>query len=482
MPKWPGFVGGAGTASTLVGAGEDTVNLYVERLPKDATNEAALLPTPGFRYWGMATTDVGTRAMVSIANNRLFAVIGAGLWEFDVNGNATRRGTVSLDANPAQLAYNGVVGGQMAIASGGNIFSYDLTTNVLSGPYLAGGYTHVAYASGFGLAFNSSTGKVNLSNLNNLTVWNAAQFFQRSLFADPWRAMFVDQNNLVWLVGTDSFEVWYNTGQGTQPWAPLSGLVGVIGIVGPFAYAVAQVGNVWLSRNQAGQGLLVQTRGGAPESVSSRAMATAVAGYSRNGGLADTEILHHQTDAHLFTNLTFPRGGTWCYDQTEQSWTRRGHWNPQTGRYDPWAPRCHVMAYGKHLTGDRTTGMIAEMDPSFATELDGTGIRRLRRTPALVSEKRRTSIDQIELLMDVGLADQTGQGAAPTVMLRISDDAGLTWGNELRASTGAAGAWRTRVYWTRLGLINHAVAEFTFSDPVPFRVVDAYVNNLESAA
>jgi len=480
MPPWPGFVGGAGTASTLIGAGEDAVNLYVERLPEDAANKAALLPTPGFRPWGVAT-DVGTRAMASIANSRLFVVIGAGLWEFDLNGTPTRRGTVSLDGNPAQFAYNGVVGGQLGIASGGNVYSYDLTTNVLSGPYLNGGYTHLAYASGFGLAFNPVTGKVNLSNLNNLTVWNAGQFFQRSLFADPWRCMFVDQNNLVWLIGTDSFEVWYNTGQGTQPWAPLSGLVGVIGIVAPFAYAVAQAGQVWLARNQAGQGLLVITHGGPPEALSSRAMASAVATYSRAGGLADTEIVHHQTDAHLFTNITFPRNGTWCYDHIEQSWTRRGRWNPQTGSYGIWTPRCHVMAFGKHLVGDRDTGTVAEMDVSFATELDGTGIRRLRRPPALIREKRRGPIDQLELLMDVGLADQTGPGAAPVVLLRVSDDGGRTWSNELRASTGPAGAWRTRVYWTRLGLFNHAVAEFTFSDPVPFRVVDAYVNNIEAA-
>jgi hypothetical protein len=481
MPKWKGFVGGTGVAQALSGAVEDTVNLYVERLPDDAANEAALLPTPGFQRWGSATTDVGTRAMVSIANNRLFAIIGAGLWEFDINGAGTRRGTVALDANPAQLAYNGVIGGQMGIASGGNIYAYDLTTNTLTGPYLNGGYTHIAYASGFGLAFNATTGKVNLSNLNNLTVWSAAQFFQRSLFADPWRAMFVDQNNLIWLIGTDSFEVWYNTGQGTQPWAPLSGLVGVIGIVGPFAYAVAQAGNVWLARNQAGQGLLVMTHGGPPESLSSRAMASAVTTYSRNGGLADTEIVHHQTDAHLFTNITFPRGGTWSYDSVEQSWTRRGKWNPATGSYAIWQPRCHGMAFGKHLVGDRTTGVIAEMDASFATELDGTGIRRLRRTPALLSEKRRAPIDQLELLMDVGLGVQSGQGAPPTVLLRVSDDGGRTWSNELRASTGAAGAWRTRVYWTRLGLFQHAVAEFTYSDPVPFRVVDAYLNNLEAA-
>lgn len=481
MPSWPSFIGGSGTTAAWSGSQEETINFYVETLPKSGTNEGALLPSPGFQAWSVAAPDVGTRALLSIANTRLFAIIGGSLWEFDSLGNAVRRAGLWGDPNPAQFAYNGVLGGQVGIASGGYIYSYDLTTNTLSGPYLSGGYTHIAFCGGFGLAFNGKTGKVNISALNDMTVWNAGQFFQRSLFADPWQAMWVDQNNLVWLCGTDSFEAWYNTGQGTQPFAPLSGLVGVLGIVGPFAYATAQVGNIWVSRNQAGQGLLVATQGGTPQLVSSQAMATAVSQYSRNGGLADTEILHRQTDHHIFSNVTFPRGGTWTYDHTEQVWTRRGQWDPKTNQYQMWAPRCHCLAFGKHLSGDRTSGILAEMDVAYSTELDGSGIRRLRRAPALLAEKKRAPIDQVELHLDVGIGPQQGQGAPPTALLRVSDDGGRTWSHELRASTGAAGASRTRVYWTRLGLYHDAVVELTYSDPVPCRIANAFLNNFEAA-
>jgi hypothetical protein len=244
---------------------------------------------------------------------------------------------------------------------------------------------------------------------------------------------------------------------------------------------MAQVGNVWLARNQSGQGLLVTSRGAAPEVISSRGMAWAVGAYSRDGGLADTEILHQTTDQHAFTHVTFPRSGTWSYDHLEQSWARRGQWQPASGTWGIWGPRAHVMAFGKHLVGDRTTGTLWEMDGAYSTELDGTGIRRLRRAPALISEKKRAPIDQLEVLLDVGLATLAGQGAPPILMLRVSDDGGRTWSNELRASTGAFGAWRTRVYWTRLGLFNDAVAEVSYSDPLPLRLVDAYLNNLEAA-
>lgn len=478
MPRWPGFVGGAEVAAAFSGSAADTVNWYVERLPSGES----LLPTPGYTAW-QTTTDAaqrGTRALLYVPA-RLFAVIGANFWEFNANGTSQRRGTVLNDGRLASLIYN-APSRQVGIASGGQVYSYDLVTGALTGPLLGGGYTHLGYAMSTGLALNPTTGRVNLSALNDLSTWNAGQFFQRSLFADPWQALFVDQNNLVWLIGTDSFEVWYHTGQGTQPFAPLSGLNGAVGIVGPWAWGSAQSGNVWLGRNQHGAGILMETHGGPPAPLSSRAMATAVTGYLRRGDLADTEILSHQLDAHAFSVVTFPAAGaTWAYDHLEQSWTRRGEWHPETGSYGVWAPRAHVHAFGQHLVGDRDTATIWALDPAVATERDGRGIRRLRVAPALVNERRRAPIDQLELLMDVGLGVQAGQGAPPEILLRVSDDGGRTFGNQLRASTGAAGAWGTRVYWTRLGLVQDAVIELTCTDPVPYRLVDCYVNNLEAA-
>jgi hypothetical protein len=257
----------------------------------------------------------------------------------------------------------------------------------------------------------------------------------------------------------------------------------MVGIVGPWAFSVAQVGNTWLARNAHGEGLVMATHGGPPTVVSSAALTAAVSGYNTDParGLLDTELFTHQWENHVFTAVTFPGAATWVYDHLEQAWARRGAWSPATGSYGVWGPRVQTTVYGHHLTGDRTTGQLADLSAAALTELDGAPIRRLRRAPALVNEKKRAPIDQLEILMDVGLGVQAGPGAPPTLLLRVSDDGGRTWSNELRASTGSAGAWRTRVYWTRLGLVNDAVIEVTYSDPVPCRLVDAYVNNLEAA-
>lgn len=478
MPKFPGFINGSNATQSITADAERTVNLYVEKMTSEAAaNGTALFPTPGFASWS-TVADVGARGFC-IAAGRLFGIVGPSLYEFFADGTNTKRGTVAQDANPAQIIYNGVVGGQLGIASGGSIYAYTLSSNILSSAILTGGYSHLAYASGFGLAFNGTTGKVNLSNLNDLTTFAAGTFFQRSLFADPWQAMFVDANNLIWLPGTDTFEVWYNTGVGTQPWAPLSGLYGRYGIAAPFAFAPSGSGNFWLARNPEGIGQFIVTRESAPQPISTYAVNTAVDSYLRTSRIDNTEVLLYQQAGHTFANIAFPSApATWTVDVETQSWAERGKWNSPLGRFDLWPPRVHCFAFGMHLVGDRSTGIIAKMDTTIATELDGTGIRRLRRTPGLIKEHERIPIDRLELLMDVGLWLSAGQGSDPQVMLRVSRDAGRTWGNERIAGVGRIGDWRKRVYWNRLGSSRDTVVEISYSEPTPFRIVDAYVNNM----
>jgi hypothetical protein len=119
------------------------------------------------------------------------------------------------------------------------------------------------------------------------------------------------------------------------------------------------------------------------------------------------------------------------------------------------------------------------MDTAIATDVDGNGIRRLRRTPGITAEGKRIPIDRFQLLMDVGVA---AQGQNPMAMMRLSEDGGRTWGNERQASVGRIGNYRQRVYWDQLGAPEDVVIECTWTDAAPTRVLGAWVNNLEQAA
>lgn len=476
--RWPGFCGGSAQAQSLTFQNERTVNLFVERAQsQSAKSPAALLPTPGFQAWSSVSDSVG-RAAIS-ADGRLFFVMGGAFYEFDINGTATKRGSVAQDGNPAQIVYNGPVGGQLLIASGTNAYCFVMATNAFS-QVLTGKATMIAYCKSYFLAFELGTGKVYLSAQNDGTSWSLTTFFQRSDFADRWQAMFVDGNNLVWLPGTDSFEVWsLSNPSATQPFAPLSGLVGRWGIAAPFGFGITTT-PYWLSRNPEGAGLVIRVGGSGAEPVSTYAVANVLSMYARTASITDAEVVLYQDSGHTFFNVNFPTANaTWTQELDSNIWAERGQWNSLKGAYDLWPARVHVYAFGKQLVADRKTGTIWQMDASFATDIDGTGIRRLRRAPALFAEDARRPIDQLLLKCDVGLGlagDDTVLGANPTVMLRTSRDGGITWGNARTASIGRIGMYRTRAYWTRLGILEDAVVEMTFSDPTPFRVVDAFIN------
>lgn len=480
--EWSAFIGGSATTQSLILGSERLVNGYIERAQSPgARHGAAIYSSPGFAQWAPAVATFGGRGAI-VAAGRVFFVIGSGLYEYDSNGVSTLRGTVATDAYPARLVYNGQVAGQLGIASGGNAYCLTLATNAFA-QVLTGDCTMLATVNGYGLAFDITTGRVRLSALNDITTWPGAVFFQRSLFPDPWQTMLVDQNGLIWLIGTESYEAWYfATAASTQPFAPLLGVQDRIGIAAPFAFGLCSAGLFWLAQTPEGIGRVVKVSGSKPETVSTYAVNAAIARYRRGPGIGDAEMLIYEQEGHLFVNVNFQAAqATWTYDTDGggDAWAERGTWNAARGDYDVWSPRCHVAAYGRNLVADRATGQISSMDVTLYTEINGAGIRRLRRAPIPMQEHQRQAIEQIEFLADVGVGLQSGQGSAPAVLLRLSPDGGNTWGNEHTAALGAAGQYGTRLIYRRLGAPANPVAEVTYSDPTPFRIVSAWINNQE---
>lgn len=490
MPKFENLIGGSGTTASAVLDSEETINYIVEKAQaRGALNaDGALLPVPGVTRWAPSVGPVGSRGFIYAADAHFLAVVGGRLLEYDVNGVATDRGAIAVDANPAILVYNGI-GGQVGICAGGEIKVFTLATNTLSGAVRSGGYTHLAFAGSYGFAFQATTGKTFVGTPNDLTLWDDGTFFQRSLFADPLRAIFADENNFVWTIGTETFEVRYNSGTGTQPWVPLTGLVGPYGIASPFGYGLSPAGNFWITRNAAGLGRFVVSSGGAPTPVGTYAINAQVDTFAAGAGISDAEVLVYDQGGHTTATVAFGAAQAMnpavpCalnYDVEGKTWTKRGRWNAAQAKWELWSPRCHVVAFGKHLVGDRSSGSIWLLDPLSAVDTDGGGIRRMRRTAQLNQEHQRRPIDVLEVVMDIiGPGVQApAPGSDPRIMLRQSRDGGRTWGNERTCGIGAVGKYRKRCTWTQLGAPADVVCEFTYSEPVPAAIVDGYLNHTE---
>ena len=77
--------------------------------------------------------------------------------------------------------------------------------------------------------------------------------------------------------------------------------------------------------------------------------------------------------------------------------------------------------------------------------------------------------------MSVGTVPPFPIGRAPQMDMRWSDDGGHTWSNYQTRDCGSVGEYSTRVRWLRLGRARDRVYEIRVSDPIGWRVIDAYL-------
>lgn len=459
------------------------MNLYPEQVESPfGSAKVVLYPTPGFQPFLLAgqVTQLGWRAL-KVAGSRVFGIVAGSFYEILQGQTATLRGSVTQDAHLATISYNGPTGNQLFITSGGNGYSYDLTSNVLT-QVLTGEATMGVMSNGIFLAFNALNGKVRYSAINDGTSWDPNDFFLRSLRPDPWQAMVIGPDFKIWLVGSETTEIWAFFGGLTNPFQPLTGAVIPYGTIAPWTVHTADDKIKWLSQTQLGAGIFVVASGYYPDRKSTHATAFAWSGYAQNFSITDAECLAYQDQDHPFSVLNFPMAkATWCFDEATSLWHQRGKWLTVSGTYSTWAPRVHCYAWGVHLIGDRTTNQLSIMDVRYGSEADGTAIRRVRQAPGLINENHLIPYPRFEVLMETGVGTETGATTDPKIVMQYSNDGGHTWSNERLCSVGKAGQYSKRVFWLGCGAGRERVFRVIMTDAVPWRLVDAFIGAQRAA-
>lgn len=480
MPRYPGLIGPWDRSQSMCADPEVTVNWYPEPLPRHGKNQYALYPTPGRSSW-QTFTEIGTRGAID-TGDRQFVVIGGQFYEIFQNQTKTARGTAMVqDSNPATLCYNSA-SGEILITTGGNAYIFNLTSNTLTS-VLTGTATQGGLLDGFFLAFDINTGRVFASDVNDGLTWDPTQYIQ-SATSDPWISMVVvAQPAGIWVIGRKLGDVLYDAGTFPYPFAPIPGASFAYGTASTFSVTASGDRVSWVSQTEEGAGTVVSARGYTPQRISTHPIETAIAGFIRDvGTIADCEAMTYQDQGHQFIAFSFPTANaTFVYDQTTNLWHARSTRNVSQGRDEFWHPRIHLYAYGKHLVGDRDTGVLSVLDVTYGTEANGDPIIRERIFPGLFNEKREINTRVLEIYLEAGLGLSTGQGSDPTVILRASNDGGKTYGNQRTATAGALGKYRTRVRFWKLGTSSDRVYKLTVSDPIPWRIIDGYYNNDGSA-
>jgi hypothetical protein len=179
-----------------------------------------------------------------------------------------------------------------------------------------------------------------------------------------------------------------------------------------------------------------------------------------------------QITGHEWYIVTFPQANlTWVYDSTTKLWFKWMSLDP-LNIFQRNRGNCATFFNTYNLVGDYQNGNIYIVDTETYTEA-GNPIRRLRRTPHIVSDFQRQYFEELQIQFQPGVGLSTGQGQDPQAMLRWSNDGGSTWSNEHWTSIGKIGKYQNRAIWRRLGMARDRVWEVSTSDPVKSAIVSA---------
>lgn len=440
-------------------------------------NVAALFGTPGLTlYANLSLSPTGgssgtTRGMITTSTGRVFAVFAHSLMEIIPTGTPTTRFIDRSDAlltsiGRVSMADNGQV---LMIVDGTNGYQYDLTTNVLSFiPGFPGGTT-VAFQDGYFIFNMPNSETFYITNLYSTTI-DPLNFASAEGSPDPLMSLLSDHREL-WLFGSQTIEVWFNSGDPLFPFTRIDGAYITHGTMAPFSPAKMDNTIYWLGQDESGQGMVWRAAGYQPVRCSTHAVEQAMRKYPT---ITDATSYTYQMDGHAFYVLNFPSGNaTWVFDAATQLWHERAY-TQENGFLGRHLAEIHTVGFGLHLVSDYRNGLVYIFDPLKYTD-NGNEIARIRTTPYVSQELKNVFFSKIQIDLQTGIT-QPGMTQDAQCMLRWSDDGGNSWSNEYWVDLGALGNTRTRAIWRRLGRSRERIFQFKITDPVPVAITDAFID------
>jgi len=499
------ILGSTYVARSVNAADARMVNLFPEIVPEAGKEPAFLNRAPGLKLLNtIGNGPIRGLWAFSSSDSTAFVVSGTQLYKITTAYVATLIGTVA-GIGPVSLADNGT---QLFIAANGPSYIYNNTTNAfgqITDPDFPGAVT-VCYLDGYFVFNEPNSQKLWITQLLDGTSIDPLDFASTEGSPDGLVAV-VSNFREVWAFGTNSIEVWFDSGATDFPLQRIQGAFNELGCAAPYSVAKMDNGLFWLGRDRRGQGIVYRANGYAGVRISTHAVEWQIQQYD---DMSDAIGYTYQQDGHSFYVLIFPSANTtWVYDAATQAWHERAGFSD--GNFTRHRSNCQMAFNNKIVVGDFENGNIYAFDLDDFSDNGGIQkwLRSWRALPTGQNNLRRTAQHTLQLDCESGvglngyvlpeviylqtenndyLITESGdyliaeqqtvatQGANPQVMLRFSDDGGHTWSNEHWKSMGKIGEYYKRVLWRRLGMttkLRDRVYEVSGTDPVKIAIMGA---------
>ena len=446
----------ANTSEQDISGNELLVNVY-PRKSDGGKYPFTLMNAPGLAFF----CELPTFPVLGLHNSkgRVFAVTPSKMYEIFKNGAFKELGDVELKGRVV-MEDNGA---QVVVVDGFEGFYYDANTNKVEQITGDGFYpaSTVTYQDGYFLFDRKGTGQFFISELLDVA-FDPLDFATAEGQPDPLVAILSDHRE-VFLFGTETIEVWYNSGASDFPFERNQGAFIEKGCGA--RYSVAKQNNTVYF---VGSDLMVyQMTGYTPVRISTHAVEKTLKGVDLDDAFAYT----YQDEGHLFYVLTIPsRDITWCFDISTGAWHVRQSY--QFGRHQS---NNAIFFDSKTLVGDFQNGRIYQMAGNFYTD-DGEPVVREFVLPTVNNGREFLTVDSLEFDMGTGVGLIQGQGDDPELRVYFSKDSGKTYSESFkRGRIGKVGEYLTRAKVNRFGAARQFTFKVEISDPIPIDIGGAWV-------
>ena len=445
----------ANTAEKDISGNELLVNVY-PRASIGGKYPFTIVNTPGLAFFCELPT-FPVKALHTV-NERAFAVTPSKFYEVFKNGSFKELGDIEMKGR-VSIEDNG---NQIVMVDGLKGYFYDISLKEVKQIKDEAFYpsSTVTYQDGYFIFNRKGTGQFFLSELLDVS-FDPLDFASAEGQPDDLVAVLSDHREL-FLFGTETIEVWYNSGSPDFPFERNQGAFIEKGC-GALHTIAKQNNTVYF----VGSDLMVyQMSGYTPIRISTHIVEASLKGVK----LDDAFAYAYQDEGHLFYVLTIPANNiTWCFDISTGAWHVRQSY--QFGRHQA---DDVIFFDSKTLVGDFQNGRIYQLASNFYTD-DGEPVVREFTLPTVSLGRGFFSINSFELDMTSGIGLNMGQGQDPQARMHFSKDNGKTYSNMKDARIGKMGEYLTRVKWNRLGTARQFTLRVNISDPVPIDIGGAWV-------
>lgn len=265
----------------------------------------------------------------------------------------------------------------------------------------------------------------------------------------------------LYLFGTRTIELWYNSGQGNPPFDKVQGATINMGLEA--IYSVAETADFIFFL---GADLQVHTLTSGTTAVDTVVSTPALAReFKKYSVTSDAIGWAMELEGQWFYCLTFPiEDITWILPVGGE-WFEWG--SSSTGRI---RANSYAYAFGKHLVTDYASGSLYELDDETYTDADEAIVRTRDTAPihgGLFQQPGKTfELTELKIILEKGVGLIEGQGSDPLIAVSFSKDGGKTFGTERFIKTGKLNHTRQEVILKNCGRFMECVVRLRVSDPI----------------